>query len=171
MPAAKKKVSKTKETIEVLRTIYGDKHIPSFPGSPHEGTEVDGAEIVLHELAHQTLLPKDFVFQPGRMGNAGQIVGDYIGLLPKWRQDVHEIKAVAIELVAARLLDLRLWNKRIIENSQINSALFKRGYWSYDRHLGRLYNRLIRRAMWTEGVQFRAETIVSLVERVREKGL
>lgn len=165
-PKKRSRVTKTQQTVELLRKIYGDKWVPRFVGSPHEGEKIDDAELVLHELAHQALLPIGYRFNLGNMRTGNKVVGDYIETLDRWRQDMHEIYAIAVELNVAQSLGLRLSNYRIIEISRLkNSQLFSLGDY------GRMYKRLVQRARRTLKVQRAADTVLALINGVRKEGL
>lgn len=60
--------------------IWGPS-VPTFTGSPHEGDPINGFEVVLHELCHHVMLPARYVFSPGRMVSAHDIVTGYIDKL------------------------------------------------------------------------------------------
>jgi len=166
-PPRKIRASKTATTINLLRDIYGRDHIPSYVGSVHDGEELDDAELVLHELSHQVQLHPDFVFKIGGMNRASDIVGDYISNLPKFLKDVHEIRAVAIELIVARRLGLRFNVKGLIDNSQFNTALYRSK--RYRRERSADYRRLVRLAKRSQRVQICAETILIFIEEQRNK--
>lgn len=166
-PTRKPRVSKATGTIELLRDIYGRDYIPTYVGSVHDGEAVDDAEIVLHELSHQVQLHPDFIFKIGAMKRASDIVGDYISNLPKFMKDVHEIRAIAIELLVARKLGLRLKVKALIENSQFNTALYRSK--RYRKERSKDYRRLVRLAKSSERVQRCAETILIFIEEQRKK--
>jgi hypothetical protein len=109
------------DVIRLLEKTWGPG-IPFYIGSPHEGDkELDLAEVALHELAHQTLL-----FPPGRMGGASEgVLDNWINELPPYQRDLHEIRALAIELLAARRLLLPLNEELVIGSGRKNTCLFR----------------------------------------------
>jgi hypothetical protein len=148
---------------ETFRKIWGeDSRHMRFIGSPHEGEITDDAEIILHELAHQTLLPNDITFSPGYMGyQSWEEVNKHIENLPLCAlRDLHEVKALAIELVASRKLRLKITVGQLSASAKQNTQLFK--------HRRTHLERLILRATKIQGVRNRADSIVYLVTQFRK---
>ena len=112
-------------------------------------------------------LHPDFIFKIGGMNRASDIVGDYISNLPRFLKDVHEIRAVAIELIVARKLGLRLSVRKLIENSQFNTALYRSK--RYRKERSKDYRRLVRLARKSHRVQFGADTIMAFIDMQRKK--
>jgi hypothetical protein len=164
----------TLETIRVLKTLWGnDATIPSYKGSPHEETYLDEAELILHELAHQVLIP--FIcLTPRWVGDTWYAaVGARIETCSHRMADFHEMRAVAIELVAAQKLGLRLVHYVIIENSANNTRFFASASGNKVGDAWRLftYRKIIARLKRAPYIRRKADTIVALVERVRKEGL
>ena len=150
------------EKIELFRKFYGYQHIPHYDGSPHQHDQVDDAELVLHEVAHQALCPDDYHFESGHMRDATEIVGYYIEQLSNWQQDLNEIRALAIEFIVNRRMGLGLDRIRIIENAAKNTSCYRA-----DKDLAR-FDRAIRMAERTFKVQFHADTIIEWLEVLRK---
>jgi hypothetical protein len=157
--------TKTKRTIEVLRSLHGPG-IPDYPGSPHEGEEVDDAELILHELGHIVQNPKRFSIEAANINGESIALSAYIERLSGWRSDLHEMRAVAIELVAARKLGLRLTGYRIIANSLRNTKLFYK-YMASD-YTKDQYSRYIARIKRLPSTQRFANLIVAHVNQERK---
>ena len=155
---------KKERVVELLRKMYGYQYIPHYIGSPYEKHPLDDAELVLHELAHQSLMPasSDYVFAPGYMKDAMDVVGNYIHGLPLWKQDLNEIRALAIEFDVSKRLGLGLDQHIIALNAAINTWHFKK-----ESDFGRLVL-AIRRAKGTFTVQFHADTIVESLNLLEE---
>lgn len=152
-----RRAQRREQLTEILRKLYGYQYIPHYAGSPHEGEELDDAELVLHELAHQTLMPEEFIFAPGNMRHAVEEVGNYIETLPGWMQDLNEIKTVAIEIIASRRLGLGINPFNLVENAAKNTSKYR------DRESFGSFVLAVDRAKRTFGVQFRADSIVEMV--------
>lgn len=165
MTKRQRRHARVQQVIETLRQIYGSSYVPRGPGSIHEGEELDDAELVLHELAHQTLLPPDYVFSPRNMKSAGSIVDTYLKTKPEWLRDIHELYAVAIELLVGRHYRLKLNEYGIIDEAYTNTH--------YHLQIITLrkqsWEGMVRRAMKTEKAIKRAETIIALISEF-EKG-
>lgn len=155
--------------LTVLRKIYGPDR-PSFFGSPHEGEVLDDGEIILHELAHQTLMPARFVFSPGHMANDYDTVSDYIDKLPRYQRDLHELRAISIELLVAKRLQLPLRRTSVTRAGFHNTALFKNlPITPGDECRGEnRFTDAVARAQRTSKVQLRADIIMYLIEETRK---
>jgi hypothetical protein len=153
------------QTVDLFRKVYGYQYVPRYHDSPHEGDDLDDAELVLHELAHQTLMPEEYVFTPGHMKWAVEVVGNYIEQMPRWQQDLNEVKTLAIEFIVNRRLDLGLDEFVIAEKAAQNS-------WGFQKvsDLGR-WALAVQNAKKLFSVQIRAETICELLELVKEDKL
>lgn len=151
------------ERVSVLmRSIWGPGYRSlRFIGSPHEGEVVEDTESILHELAHQTLMPSEQVFSPGAMDHSFNWIGQYIDGRSLYLQDLHEIKAVAIELLVSRRMRLRLNTHGIIRFAKRNTELFQR------QPVKRL-EKLIRRAMRLPHIQHRADTLMVFIAEQRK---
>lgn len=149
-------------TTEVFREIWGeDPKYMRFIGSPHEGEITDDAEIILHELAHQTLLPKTITFNPRYMGYKawGEVNKHIDSLKLHSLQDLHEIKALAIELLVSRRLRLGIRLGQLSASAKSNTQLFKRRR----THL----ERLVVKATKLQSVRSRADSIVYFITQFR----
>lgn len=145
-----------------FRKVWGeDSSHMRFIGSPHEDEITDDAEIILHELAHQTLLPNDTTFSPGHMGyhSWGAVNTHIEGLRWAFLRDLHEIKALAVELLVSRKLRLGITSGQLSASAKSNTMLFKHRH----THL----ERLVLRAMKIQGVRNRADSIVYFITQFR----
>jgi hypothetical protein len=155
---------KKERLVELFRKMYGYQYIPRYDGSPYDEHPLDDAELVLHELAHQTLMPDGLCFAPGYMRDAVEVVGYHIEALANWQRDLNEIKALAIEFVVSKRLGLGLDQYIIARNSVKNTECF-----GSESDFGR-FVLAIRQAKRTLGVQCRADTIIEGLN-LFEKGL
>jgi len=150
--------------VRVFRKIWGPGiEEMQFEGAPYADQAVNDAELVLHELAHQTLLPPNYTFSPGRMekNDAFFTVQKYIvNLKSPFLQDLHEIKAIAIELVVSNKIGLGLDLDELLHAARINTKMFKyRPEQEMRAH--------IERAKKLQGVKFRAAMIVYLFNETK----
>jgi hypothetical protein len=163
-----------------LCQIWGPE-LPAFNSSPMFGTPLDTAEIVLHELAHQTLMPLGMTFSPGMMSknqpqrslDAFETVNDWLGHLPAYRRDLHEIRAIAIELLAGKKLHLPLDEKRITDSGWRNSHIKFRALIREPVHPGtdvEGFRARVKKAVKTSRTILAAETICALVQTYLPKG-
>lgn len=164
---------KTEDTIRVLRLVWGGD-IPAYPGSPQEETPLDDAELILHELGHQLLIRH--TLRPGFIYDDYEVVAAHLEAIEEsvgYMCDFHEMRAVAIELVAAKKLGLRINHNNVIENSADNTMFFSRSHGSRaaDRYRLDVYKKLVKRLKTAPSTHRKADIIVALVERVRKEGL
>lgn len=164
---------KTEETLRALRLIWGGD-IPAYPGSPAEDSPLDDAELILHELGHQLLIRH--TLRPGCIYDDYEVVAAHLESIEEnvgYMCDFHEMRAVAIELVAAKKLGLRINHGNVIENSADNTMYFSRSQCSRsaDRYRLDVYKRLVTRLKKAPSTHRKADIIVNLVERVRKEGL
>jgi hypothetical protein len=151
-------------TVELFRKIWGRDHEGlRFLGSPHEGDYRNDAELILHELAHQAIIPSTTHFAVGYLRDAWEEVAEYISMRPVWEQDMHEIYAIAVELGVGQRLRMRLHRHHIVKNSMRNLQMD-----GLKRCNPKIYRRFIRRASKLERVQFAVDMIVGLVEKARK---
>lgn len=147
-----RQTKKTKRACELIRAIYGQSGTLRYSGSVHEGDEIDDVELTLHELSHQVLLPSHCILL-GDLKSAVKEVQDYISNLSGCLKDVHEIRAVAIEILVSRHWQLGIRERALIANSLDNTELFSDRFgdegWSKRRfaRTKATYNRLIRKAL------------------------
>lgn len=82
-----------------LQKIYGKGHSRlGFIGSPYEGRgNLNKAELILHELGHRALFPKEKSFAQ---------INQYLDAVSPYLANLHEIKAAAIELLVAQSLNI-----------------------------------------------------------------
>lgn len=148
---------------ELFREIWG-KGVPGlrFLGSPHEDDPMNDAELVLHELAHQTLMPVGVIFSPGAMNHSIRWISGYLNKLPRYRQDLHELKAVAIEILVGKRMGLCLNRRALVRGARRNSELFQ-------KKSVKVVDRLIRRAQRLPHIQYRADTIMEFVAQQRKE--
>lgn len=136
-----------------------------FEGSPHEGETLNAAEIITHELAHQTLMPAGYVFPPGSMekSSAWSQVQEYLGLLrPRFLADVHEVKALAISLLVSDVLKMGLSEDKLLNSALLNTQFFR--YHKVER-----LARAVNKAKKLKSIQFKAEMIVYLFDETRRR--
>jgi len=150
-------------TVQVLMCIYGPA-VPRSVDAPHNDTPLEQAEAILHELAHQTLLPKEYTFTPGKMASAHTIVHGYLHSLPFAEQDEHEIRAMAIELLVTRRLRMKVKRKELLKYSQENTEIHQPPLCTPKE-----YGDLVRKSQSSSKVQFHADTIMCLIEEERKK--
>jgi hypothetical protein len=153
---------KKERLVELFRKAYGYQYIPRYDGSPYDEHPLDDAELVLHELSHQTLMPDGIVFAPGYMKDAVEVVGYHIEVLPNWQRDLNEIKALAIQFTVSRRLGLGLNQYIIARNAVKNTECFQS-----ESDFGR-FVLAIRQAKKTLGVECRADTIIEFLDLVRK---
>jgi hypothetical protein len=154
----------TKKILMLIRAVYGDAYVPHYVGSVHEGSELDDVELTLHELAHQVLLPCRCILI-GSLKDASETVQDYISDLPDFLKDVHEIRAIAIEILVSRHWRVGINERALISSSLQNTELFSGKFseeeWSHRRiaRVGKAYRQLVRKALTSRRVLFGASII------------
>jgi hypothetical protein len=156
---------RTPNLIRVLETIYGP-FIPTYVGSTHEGEDINEAEIVLHELSHHTLLPPAYNFPRGEMAQYHHQVNEHLEKLNRVYKDLHEIYAVAIEILTARRLKLQLNWKYLIRNSRQNTELFKDARTQKEKLR---YRAIVYRALHTPLAQTKSDIIMALIDMTRKE--
>lgn len=150
------------ERLSALASIIWGPMPPQFSGSPHEGDPIDRFEVVLHELCHHVMMPARFVFSRKNMKSAHGAVTMHLDRLNIIWQEVHELYAVAIELIVGRRVKARLNWRSILANSQQNCQFLQ------DLSLEE-YTKLVRRAKRTPLAQSKADIIVTLIQQTRKE--
>jgi hypothetical protein len=97
---------------ERLRALADFYHL-GFTGSPHEGEPEDQLELSLHELAHAKLIGTEFVW-PRTLE---------CDIFERPLGELNEVRACAVELLAAELLGIRLHEGRVARACAKNSKL------------------------------------------------
>jgi hypothetical protein len=153
--------SRRQMTIQTFRKIWGVRSIPPVQDSPYEDLDIDDMEIVLHELAHQTLLPAKYTFSIGRMRYATNEVDSHFIGKPNFIKDLHEIHALAIELLVSRRLGIWFPSYKLLESAADNTELYN----ARDKKSFQRFGRAVRKAMRLESVRFRVDVILTLFEK------
>lgn len=143
--------------------VYGPR-LPSYFGSPFEGTRNDAFELVMHELAHFAQLPA-VKFVPGRGERASDVAFDLLVKKGNVLADRHEVRAIAVTLMVARALRLPLERRSLVVSGARNSQLLN-GFGPRPR-INREddFERLVALATRTPAVRRATQTILDLLDR------
>lgn len=114
-------------------------------------------EQILHELAHFTLI--DVELRPNLGKPKQDVVQDAIENLPKHRQDLHEVRALAVEMEVLKRLGVRDGTISTVLREGERSCVTVRG--CPDK-----YRRCVRRARKTVKVRSRADLLENKVREV-----
>jgi hypothetical protein len=91
-----------------------------------------------------------------------EIIGEYIRQQPYYRRDLHEVKAIAIELLVGRRLKLGLNQRDVVWAGRKNAELLKNKPVSY-------FERLVRRAQRNPHIHYRADIIMAFIDKCRKQ--
>lgn len=112
-----------KEALRSVANAYGG-WISSRIGSAHEGTSQDQAEMILHELAHASLLGIPLRYGQCRQDFSRHTIDLRIRQASKRRKiigDLHEVFATAVEMLTADSLGINLDESALLWSGTRNS--------------------------------------------------
>lgn len=148
------------QLIRLLRRLYGPG-IPTYPGSPYEGTALNDAELVLHELAHMTQFDFEGRVPVGDMEPTWKIMFDATDEMAKEDADQHEVEAVAIVLLTSGALSLPLARIPLVKAGARNTAQLRGEPTKFDA--------LVSEAEGAPAVRSAADQVLALIDLTWER--